>query len=334
MLNAGIWAQLENSRGRSSDLVVMRLLPQSKFNVFAAVNPQTSRRCLLLKSNREDVRPLQPLPSGRGFEVRFLVTSADRDGGYCIQLELIDPLHSDVFDVIGNDVLNNIIHCSDDKEAFNTFVARIKEWQSFLDQLPRGGLDEQAQQGLFAELWFLREFLLGEMSEDRAVSAWGGPKALAKDFQFSALAFEVKASSGKQHSRFHISNELQLDMQSSDRLILFCLLLERLAGGGLSLSELVAAIRENLRGHSEAAVRFSEMLLEVGYQDAEAANYTTRFAVRSQHFFDVRDDFPRIVERDLRIGVGDVRYSILFSECQHYEVNPDNVRNLIRRISL
>ncbi len=334
MLNKQVWSQLENARSHSFGLVVLRLHPQSNFNVFAALDQSTGHRFLLLKSNRADVCPPKPWPAGRGFTVRFVNTGGDPDGAHCLQLELTDPTHSDVFDVIGNDVLRNVLQSADDTAAFSTFVARIVEWQSFLDQLPAGGLSPPAQQGLFAELWFLREILLPEIAPGKAVCAWAGPKALAKDFQFPGVAIEVKASSTKQPSRFSISSELQLDTQGVGRLILFCLLLERLVASGLSLPELVETVRIKLHSNPDTAGRFSELLLQAGYLDADAGCYTTRFAHRSQRFFDVRDNFPRIVERDLRLGVGDVHYSILLAECERYAMTEEEARNAIRTASL
>jgi hypothetical protein len=334
MLNKHIWEQLEGSSARSHHLVMLRLHPQSNFNLFAALDSTSGHRFLLLKSHHCEAQPTQPLPSGRGFNVRFVVTASDREGSHCLQLELTEPAHADVFDVIGNDIIKNVVESANDKEAFSAFVVRIIEWQSFLDQLPSGGLSEPAQQGLFGELWFLREFLLHEVPPDRAIGSWAGPKALAKDFQFSGLAFEVKTSSAKQHSRFSINGELQLDSKGVGKLFLFCLLLERLVAGGMSLPELVAAIRLNLKSHPTAAVRFSELLLLLGYVDADAALYSTRFAIRSHHFFAVVDQFPRIVEKDLRPGVGEVRYSILFSECERYSIPEPKARDILRAIPL
>jgi len=331
MLNKKIWDQLEKSGNSLNGLTVLRLNPESRFNIFAAMDPVTKHRFLLLKSNKADVHPQQQLPLGRGFNFRFIITSTDPDGINCLQFELTDMLHVDVFDVIGNDVLKYILQSSDDKAAFAIFVLRIVEWQRFLDQLPKEGLSETAQQGLFGELWFLRESLLCEITPHQAVSSWAGPKALAKDFQFPGIAFEVKTTSSKQHSCFTISNEQQLDARGG-RLILFCLLLEHLAAGGTSLPELVSSIRANLQSYPDAAIRFSELLLQSGYVDMDAPKYITHFAIRSQHFFEVRDDFPRIVETDLRRGVGDVHYSILFSECDHYALNETDVRKMIRTI--
>lgn len=331
MLGPQIWKTLGQGTGVPAGLVVLRLHPESRFNVFAAYEAATTRRFLLIKSPRNDVRPRRPLPAGRGFRVRFVVNAVDPDGASSLQFELIDPTHADVFDVIGNNVLAHVLASPDDKGAFDAFIAQIDEWQRFLDALPGDGLSPQARQGLFAELWFMREFLLREQTPANAVGSWAGPRAQAKDFQFSGLAVEVKSSAAKEHSRFGISNELQLDAQSVGRLLLCGVLLEPLTAGGTSLPEVIEAIRHSLAGDRAAFREFSDKLLQTGYRDIDAQNYVERFAVRSLRFFDVRDDFPRIVASDLRAGVGDVRYSILLSECERFRVPDDAARLLIQQ---
>jgi len=330
MLTKLVWDMLGASAGGPTGVVAVRLHPESRFNIFAALDRSTGHRFLLLKSDGSDLHSAEPTPSGRGFSVQFIVTASDPEGRNCLRFELTEPAHADVFDVIGNDVLRSVVASADDRNAFRAFVARIDEWQSFLDQLPVEGLGEPAQQGLFAELWFLR-ILVGEVGPVRAVRAWAGPKALAKDFQFPGVAFEVKASSAKQHSHFIISNEMQLDARGG-RLILYCLLLERLVAGGMSLPELVAAVRADLQPDRDAALLFSELLLHTGYADSSAARYSTHYVLRLQHFFDVRDAFPRIVEADLRLGVGEVRYSISEAECGRYAITESEARDVIRAI--
>jgi hypothetical protein len=330
MLGNLVWNLLRESAGRASGVVALRLRPESKFNIFAALDVATGHHFLVLKSNQADLRPLGALPAGRGFAVRFMNTAGDPEGVSSLEFELTDPGHADVFDVIGNDVLKNVVQSAGDQAAFNTFISRIGEWQLFLDELPQGGLSEPMQQGLIAELWFMHKFLIAQVGPLKAVNAWAGPKAFAKDFQLTGLAFEVKASSGKQHSRFRVNNELQLDATRVGRLILFCVLLEPLVAGGMSLPEMVSTIRMDLQLDREAMVLFSQLLLQCGYAESDAGRYTTRYAIRSEHFFDVKDDFPRIVESDLRKGVGDVHYSILYSECERYALKEDEAIGLMR----
>jgi Putative PD-(D/E)XK family member, (DUF4420) len=334
MLDESVWQTLARPVPGAADVVAVRLHPDSTFNLFAALDQATGHRFLLLKSGQPHVRPQASLLEGRGFSLAALHISGDPDGSNCLRFELTDPGHADVFDVIGNDVLRHVLDSRDEDVAFAVFVGRIAEWQHFLNSLPREGLSEQAQQGLFAELWFLRQYLLPEMVPSRAVAAWTGPRALAKDFEFGGLAFEVKTSAAKQPAKFQVSGELQLDAGGVRRLLLYALLVERLVAGGASLKELVDTVRQQLGDRDTAAlVVFAELLLRAGYADAEAGQYTMRFSIRSEHFFDVRADFPRIVGADLRRGVGDVRYSIQQSECESYAVGLDEVRDLIRATS-
>jgi hypothetical protein len=329
MLGPLTWNVLGKAAGTPSGIVAMRLHPESRFNIFAAYEGTTARRFLILKSRESAVRPRRGLPVGRGFRVQFIVTSGDPEGANSLQFELIDPLYGDVFDVVGNDVLAHILKCSDDKEAFSIFAARIEDWQRFLDALPGMGLSEQSRQGLFGELWFLHALLLKERTPADAIGSWAGPKAQSKDFQFTGLALEVKSSAAKEHSRFGISNELQLDNRTVGRLLLCGVLLEPLTAGGTSLVELIASIRSSLASDKVASREFSDKLLQIGYRDIDAGHYTERYALRSLRFFDVREDFPRIVGTDLRLGVGDVRYSILLSECERFALPDDVVRRLI-----
>lgn len=330
MLNGEVWEQLRKDCGSKSGLIVLRLCPQSKLNLFAAMDPSTGHRFVMLTTNQSHRQPSHQMPSGRGFAVRCVNRGTHPDGAHCLQLELMDIAFADVFDVIGNDVLKQVTQCADERTAFNTFVLQIVEWQQFLNRLQVGGFSEAVQQGLFGELWFLREVLLREIHPEAAVSSWAGPKAQTKDFQFSGLAFEVKTNATKQHGYFNISSELQLDTQGVGRLILFGLLMEKLTAGGISLPEQVAAVRQDLQPYPAASVRFSELLLQTGYVDTDAVHYTVRYAIRTQHFFDVCGDFPRIIEGDLRSGVGDVHYSILLSKCEHYAVTRDDVRAALR----
>ena len=331
MLGDNIWKKLAESVPISGRPIAVRLCPESHFNIFAAFDPATGHRFLLLKSNELNLHPAGPLPSGRGFGVRYAVTPNDSDGSNCLQFELTETPYSDVFDVVGNDVLQNLLRATDASTAFATFVSRIASWQHFLDKMPQDGLSEQAQQGLFAELWFLREFLISELGPKAAVASWAGPKALSKDFQFTGLAFEVKASAAKQHTRLYVSNEMQLDLPEVGRLFVYALLLERSVAGGTSLQELVSSLRNLLGPEPDSLILFSELLVQSGYAEHDAARYTTRYVHRSEYFFEVKDEFPRIVQLDLRRGVGDVRYSILISECMRYTVAEHEVRALIRK---
>src|SRR6266542_3125824 len=325
------WTKLESSAQEPvAGLLVLRLCPESNLDIFAAVDPQSGRRLLVLKSNAPPVQRFEELPEGVGFALRFIETLGDTDGPFSLRFELTNASYADVFDVVANDVIENIVRLNEPTAAFDAFAGRIAEWQAFLNSLPSTGLSDQHQQGLFAELKFLKDILLKTCSAESAVAAWAGPKALAKDFHFAKMAFEVKATTTKQPTRFRISSEVQLECGENSRLFVFGCIFERVLSGGSSLPELVLEVRESLRPNGLASTRFAQLLFQRGYIDIDSKRYDARFKMRAQHFFEVKADFPRIVGSELRRGVGDVHYSILLSDCLRFEVSETEVRELLK----
>jgi hypothetical protein len=59
-------------------------------------------------------------------------------------------------------------------------------------------------------------------------------------------------------------------------------------------------------------------LLEGGYFKDHKNLYETGYALRQEAFYKVEGDFPRIEERDIRNGIGDVKYSIILSQCSSF----------------
>src|SRR6185295_16549197 len=97
ILDAALWSRLSTAHKVISDLAALRLHPHSKFNLFAALDRSTGHRFIIIKSDRTDIRPAEPLPSGRGFMVRFIVTASDPEGAHSLQFQLTNPAHTDVF---------------------------------------------------------------------------------------------------------------------------------------------------------------------------------------------------------------------------------------------
>ena len=330
MLTKTTWDADRSATGPKRGLSVRRLLPQSPFNVFAALDKPTGHRFLLLKSNQPDVRPAQPLPSGRGFNIQFVTTPSDPEGTNCLRFELTEPAHTDIFDVIGNDVLSNILQTTNDRAAFDAFVTRIVAWQRFLDELPAGGLTEQSQQGLFAELWFLREVMLPEIGPAKSVRAGPVPSSWRRTFSWRRCV----RGQGKLREAARSHSPSAANCNSTPRALndSFCTACfwndwwREARRCPSSCSWYARTCRSILRLRR----CFLNCCCRWDTPTRMLARYTSRFTVRSQHFFDVIGDFPRIVGSDLRAGVGDVHYSIMQSECEHYSLTEADARKLIK----
>jgi hypothetical protein len=132
-------------------------------------------------------------------------------------------------------------------------------------------------------------------------------------------ALEVKTTVGNNHQKVQISSERQLDITHLERLYLFHISLEKAQENGETLNEIVKSIQTILHLDIIALNRFRAKLYEVGYfQNDEQLYDGVGYHIRQDTFYKVENEFPRIQENEIRSGVGDVKYSIILSQCQQF----------------
>jgi hypothetical protein len=102
---------------------------------------------------------------------------------------------------------------------------------------------------------------------------------------------------------------------------------------GENLNAKVSAIRETLQDNISSLNVFNNKLLEVGYFEKHTHLYEEKcYLIRDENFYNIYGDFPRIKEKEIRNGVGDVKYSIILSQCNEYLVAENTVFNTINTI--
>jgi len=63
-------------------------------------------------------------------------------------------------------------------------------------------------------------------------------------------------------------------------------------------------------------------LMGCGYFEVNRSLYDDMgYTVRQENIYSVVDQFPRITERQIPKGVGDVRYSIVLTESESWRIN-------------
>ncbi len=230
--------------------------------------------------------------------------------------------YNDIFASITEDLFSKLHPLTRRKEVIAGFFTRVRLWQIFFDKLGEGGLSEESQRGLYGELRFLRDYVFPvAASLERAVVAWTGPRSRQHDFQFGAVSVEVKTCASKQHQKLQIASEQQLDETTVEKLYLYYLSVALIEGGADTLPVLIDDIRAILIPHPGALSEFDNLLIEAGYVDSHRAKYDpTGYSIRESAAFIVKGNFPRVRESDIRLGVGDVKYSISVAQCRTYEV--------------
>lgn len=320
-----IWNQLDSSTASVAGLFKQRYSDTSKCDVFLGLKYPENFRMLVLKT---------PVDIGKDFNFRYQfkglkfekVHDPDDSNYLLLNLVLVEKELKDIFNSLIADVLGNIINETEINIILRKYSSRLVKWQSLFERLNQEGLSAEEQRGLFGELFFIRKFLQNNADFLNIIDSWGGPEKQIRDFQFGAWSVEVKTTSGNNHQKIQISSERQLDKNNLDHLFLYHLSLDIRPESGETLNQLVDDVSKLLGTDFTVLNRFQNKLFEGGYLTHHRPFYeSTGYFVRGESTFEIEGDFPRIEELDIRSGVGDVKYSIVVSNCKDFLVSDESV---------
>ena len=329
-----IWQELEHEARVTTreGIIRRRILPECPRDLFIAFQKVKNRRLFLMKVSSEVILESHAVPAVKGFTLdlqRFPDLGPDETH---LVLSLIDPGYRDMFSLIVSDIIDHATYIENEIDCIQALLERIFRWQHFLEKHRLGALGPEAQRGLYGELWFLREVVLKYLTHEEAIRCWTGPEYDRHDFQFNTCCVEIKTTISKQHQKLWIANERQLDDSNIQALYIVHLSLDTLQHLGETLPAIVNSIRESIRSSESANSLFEDKLFEVGYLAGHESAYSgTGYAKRNVDVFKIAEGFPRIIERDVPNGVGDIGYSILVAECKHFEVKMRDLQKEVGR---
>lgn len=202
----------------------------------------------------------------------------------------------------------------DHEPAVQAVLTTLANWRDLLT--PTGGLPLERQIGLIGELWLLARLTTAQ--GPGAVIAWTGPLGEPHDFRLKEVEFEVKATLAP--TRTHIINgEHQLMPSPGNRLWILSLQLEPAGTGGISLPELIAALRIKAASHPSVLERLELAMAACGYRDIDRTKYEDRWRFRARpEIVPVNDACPRITRTVLDSSMPAVAHRI---SDLHYRVN-------------
>lgn len=320
------WAELERIVLDERTILGRRFAPEAQVDLFIGVDKPTNVRLMFVEAPVALIPDAAELPQSSGFSVEVEQSPRD-DASRMLVVRLSRGQFRDVFTAFVADVLDVARRARDPADACAKIVGRVAKWQAFVSRHGSEGLSILEQRGLYAELWFLRKHALPWCGGETAVSAWTGPLAKDQDFQFTQCSVEVKSSAANPDQRVHINNVRQLG-DGPLPLFLLHLAFEERHEQGETLVAIVRQLRERLP--DTAALMFESRLSDAGYLEVHANRYTsTGYVVKSAQFFEVAAGFPRILERELRPGVGDVKYTIALGACAPFATPVDRLRAML-----
>ena len=315
-----LWQEMEAEGGTNVAWLTRFARPQAGHPLLVALEQTTRARALLVPVSKAALPPRREWPECRGLELISVSLGSQPHLG----VRLRDAACADVFTALAEDVTPRVAAASGAKQAVAELLGRLQRWQQFLTA-GRDSLSVEVQRGLWGELHVLRAHLLPALGAAVTVAGWKASAAAHQDFQFSGGAVEVKTTAAKQPQSVRITSERQLDDTGVGALFLHVVVVDERevpADGsalGQSLSSLIADVRTGLSSDLIALAAFNDRLLDRGWLDTHANRYEgRRWTVRSEHTYQVRRGFPRLVEVDLPTGVGDVNFAVSLAACEPF----------------
>ena len=325
-----VWRHLEEDTGISDapGRVQRRILPAGRRNFFLGLETPSRHRMLILRVGVNSVRGLPDVPDSRGLNVRVGSREGESDEAEVV-LALTESQHRDIFDLLVRDLVGEAERPDDEREGLIRFLARLSDWQQLLRRLGPKGLSREAQQGLWGELWTLREVVSPVAGMRGAVDGWRGPMGTDQDFQLGSTCVEVKTSTAANLDRLNISGERQLEVPGDVVLILLGLSLDGRVGHGEALTEMIESVRN--AASESGCLHLLDLRLDLcGYErDYEKSYSDIGYTVRSLHPFRVEEGFPTIVSGDLKSGISDVRYLVSTASCGDFRMTEPQPERLL-----
>jgi hypothetical protein len=244
---------------------------------------------------------------------------AEHDDADYVDLVCVDEATADTFATVGADIAREVEGIAAEARV-NAVAQTLARWRWFWGITP-DRLSERDALGLFAELWFLDQWV--GVSAD-SVEAWTGSDSARHDFQWPQQSVEVKATARRAdgavvHNIEHLD---QLADPESGTLYLFSLRVVRDRLAANTLPGLVDRCSEQLRGEAASRESFLRKVSLRGYSPTHRRLHSSPYRILEERLYEVGNAFPRLTvgsfTQGLPAGIGDVSYQLDMAACQPF----------------
>ena len=324
-----IWEELENDTSLKTGLLYKRFSADVKPDAFIALKAPERLRCIAFRLNKPFTVDVKNFDTFKDIQIETIPDENNRAKLFLLVL-LLNKQHIDIFATLCEDLIAVVSKVKEEVTLIEKLLDRLVKWQSLFEKLARQGLLDEAQRGLFGEIYFLRKYISSTSDIVQCLNTWTGPERAIQDFQYADWAVEVKTTHGKNHQKIQISSERQLDDDIVPHIFLYHLSLDIRSSKGETLNNLVESVIELLTVQTMATNLFKMKLIEAGYFEIHNPLYEEMgYTVRQENIYYVTGHFPRITERQIPIGVGDIRYSIVLTESESWRIDETELFNKI-----
>jgi hypothetical protein len=320
-----IWLGLEGYNFGQSVLLYTRYSAEFLPDVFIALKAPEKLRCIAFRISASFSFDQNQWNKFKDIKIETLPDERDKSKQFLLIL-LLNKQHKDIFSTLCEDLIFGVSDVTTEETLVEKLLDRLAKWQSLFEKVGKQGLSDEAQRGLYGEIYFLRFFLNNTSDKNYCLKSWLGPEKSIQDFQYSNWAIEVKTTHGNNHQKIHVTSERQLDDSIIEKIFLYHISLDIRVGNGESLNSIIDDVSELLKENTMANNLFKLKLLESGFYETHRPLYEEiGYTIRQENLYRVSGNFPRITENQIPIGVGDVRYSIVLSESEEWRIDQETL---------
>jgi hypothetical protein len=95
-----------------------------------------------------------------------------------------------------------------------------------------------------------------------------------------------------------------------------------------TLPALIHELSAQMQDDPIATFQFQIKLAKYGYNEAFAEKYTIGFSLTDVKFYEVTEDFPRLLQNNLPDGIGDLKYSVVVAACSPFEITTNILKHI------
>lgn len=299
-IDGAVWERLSNDTASGESLLARHAAPDATHQLLAAIDAE-GRRHLLVELREGEAQLTDRQSRGISVTTRDLSLDAASAHAY-VDVVCHDSTGHDLFDLIAGEIAEQL---ASETAASPDVVGRVlSKWRRFWGNLPREVLSPEAQLGLFAELWFLLNWIEPTIGGKAAVSYWRGPLGARHDFEWALGSVEVKATRSQRGHIHFIHGLEQLLPPSEGNLYLFSLNVREEPAGTESLVTMMQRGGEILGADLDALGELERLAARVGYSPAHHDDYDkSRFRIVSERLYSVASGFPSITPISFTDGV-------------------------------
>jgi hypothetical protein len=312
-----IW---DNQIPQGENLIKTKIDAVQNFDCFAATNHITGNHIFIFEINLNTIIPEFKTKKFKGVTLEIF----EFDDKFELQIFLLDNDLKDIFCYLIEDIVESVITAITQNEALVKISNVILKWKKLFDKITNKGLTIEQQKGLIGELLFIELLLENNFDRTQILEIWTGPEFEDKDFMFGETAVEVKLSSSK-IPKIQISNERQLDSKGLKKLFLSHVLLDEVKGAGFNLNEIVERVKIQFSEDHYRLLQFIDKLAIVGYFSDDYELYDSNYQIREIKYYNVSNDFPKIISENLEPGIFNVSFFIEPIAIENYSLTTDSL---------